>query len=116
MHQHFSVAEQVHIYISVIITIAYLTVPFTALRRIPLPRITQISGILFFLTCAITHVGLAAGLHESNWFILNDAIQMASVIIFIVTLIRMVDRCFDQAKEREAALKADSARASTASD
>ena len=87
---HYGYLDQVHILLSLVIMAGYMTVPFTVLRRIPLPRITQVSGLCFFATCAITHVGLAVGVHDSPWFVLNDLIQAVSVITFIVTLSKMV--------------------------
>lgn len=112
MQHHYSPADQVHIMLSLVIMVGYLLVPFTALRKIPLPRITRVSGLLFFLTCALTHVGMAVGVSGSDWFILNDAVQAVSVVTFIFTLNNMVTNYF----ATDAVRKADTSRVTAQSD
>lgn len=93
MHTHeYSALDQLHIGLAIIIALAYASIPFTSLRLLAayLPRAAWIGGSLFFLTCAITHVGIAAGFHNSPWMILNDLVQAASSITFIASLSKMV--------------------------
>lgn len=94
MHQHAQTQpiDAVHIVLALVIAGAYLAVPFTALRRLAayMPMTARVAGSFFFLTCAITHLALATDLHETNWMVLNDAVQAVSAITFITSLSRMV--------------------------
>ena len=93
MHTHeYDALDQLHIGLAIIIALAYASIPFTSLRLLAayLPRAAQIGGSLFFITCAITHLAIAAGFHDSHWMIANDAVQAASSITFIASLSRMV--------------------------
>lgn len=82
---------QVHLFLAIGIAVAYLLVPFTALRRLPLLPVTRVSGAGLFTTCAITHVALALGVSHGNpWMLLSDLVQLVSVATFIFSLNRQV--------------------------
>lgn len=81
---------QVHLLLALGIMAGYAVVPFTALRRLPLTRPTRVFAVLFFGTCAITHLAIAAGAAGSMWMIANDAVQLVAVIGFIRCLSRQV--------------------------
>ncbi len=92
---------QVHLGLALIIAAAYLSVPFTALRKLArfLPRTAQISGALFFLTCAITHLSIASGF-DSRWMVVSDLVQAISVVTFIASFSRLVGRAFERRARR----------------
>ena len=91
--------DYLHIALALGIMCSYLAAPLTALRRLPLTTTTFVSGAFFFATCAITHLALAVGFHDSPWMILNDAIQFIAVVTFLVSLSRQVSHAL---KYREA--------------
>lgn len=105
-HDSYSGLDITHIALALAIAAAYVTVPFTALRRLPVPRIVQVSGMVFFLTCALTHLALAAGFHDSPWMVLSDLVQFIAVVTFIATLSRMVEMVMNR-QRRLAALEAE---------
>lgn len=90
-HEHLDALDQIHIGLALWITLAYLAIPFTALRRLPMPRSARAAGMIFFITCAVTHVAVAAGFHESRGMVLNDLAQAISATVFIWSAARMVD-------------------------
>lgn len=96
MHEHASTLDAVHIGLALIIMAAYVAIPFTALRRIPLPMNAKVAGSLFFITCAITHLGIAAGFHNNPWMVLNDFVQAVSSASFIFILSRMVSHVLNR--------------------
>lgn len=86
---HYTAADHIHILFALGIMAAYLSIPFIdRLRNLPLTTATRIAGTFFFLTCAITHLAIAAAFHDNSWMLLNDAIQLISVVTFIATLTR----------------------------
>lgn len=89
-HETFTYIDQIHILLALIIMASYLAIPFTALRKLPMPRVARIYGTAFFATCAITHLAVAAGFHDSPWMVVNDLIQAVSAIGFITRMSRMV--------------------------
>lgn len=100
MHNHYGAIDQIHILLALAIMGAYLTIPFTALRRLPVTTGARIFGCLFFTTCAITHLAIAAGFHENAWMILNDLVQAVSSIGFIYTLSSMVSDVLSRKEAR----------------
>lgn len=80
----------VHVVLALAIMTAYLIVPFTALRRLPLPWHTRLAAFGFFLTCALTHLAIAVGFHENRLMLANDTVQLVCVVAFITTLSRLV--------------------------
>lgn len=90
MSHHYTAAEQLHIMLALVIMAAYLAIPFTALRKLPVPQSARIFGALFFATCAITHLAIAVGFHDDRWMLVNDAVQLVSAVGFIACLTRQV--------------------------
>lgn len=81
---------QLHLLLALGIMAGYAVVPFTALHRLPLTKPTRVFAVLFFATCAMTHLAIAAGAADSSWMIVNDAVQLVAVIGFIRCLSRQV--------------------------
>jgi hypothetical protein len=104
MHEHPAITtlDILHLMLALIIAAAYLAVPFTALSRLAkfMPVSARVSGSFFFLTCALTHIAIAAGFHDSRWMVLNDAVQAVSVITFIAVLSRMVGKVMEHRARR----------------
>ena len=92
--------DQIHILLALVIMGAYLSIPFTALRRLPMPRRTRVFGSLFFITCAITHLALAMGFHDSQWMILSDLVQAVASIGFIYSVSQIVEYALRRAEKR----------------
>jgi hypothetical protein len=90
MTHHTDWLDQIHIGLAIWITLAYVAVPFTALRLLPMTNRARAFGIGFFTTCAITHVAVAAGFHDNHWMLLNDLVQAVSATGFIYEVARMV--------------------------
>jgi hypothetical protein len=84
------VLQQLHVMLALGITVAYLTVPFTALRLLPVTTAARVFGLLFFATCAITHLALSVGVHEHPLMLANDAVQLVAIVGFIRALCRQV--------------------------
>jgi hypothetical protein len=106
-HAHYSGLDQIHIMLALVIMVAYMVVPFTALRKLPLPPVARVAGLFFFATCAITHLALAAGFHGNDWMIANDLVQAVSVVTFIVSVSRMVQQVLERREARLAGVGAD---------
>jgi hypothetical protein len=84
---HYAPIDYIHIVFALGIMAAYMSIPFISrLRHLPLTRTTRTAGTFFFATCAITHLAIAAGFHDSHWMLLNDTIQLIAVVTFIVSL------------------------------
>jgi hypothetical protein len=88
-----------HIALALGIAAAYMSVPFTTLRRLPLTPGVKTMAMIFFATCAITHLALAIGFHDSVWMLFNDFAQLVSITSFIVLMARMMGEIL---KRREA--------------
>ena len=88
----FNALDYLHLTLAMIIAGAYLSIPFTALIKLRdyIPRPARLFAVGFFLTCAVTHIALAAGFHDSHWMVINDLVQAVSSTGFIVSLHRMV--------------------------
>lgn len=69
---------------NVVIVAGYVLVPFTVLRYLPLTRRVRLAGSLFFVTCAITHVGMAFGFAFSELMVLNHVLQAGAVMWFVL--------------------------------
>ncbi len=92
--------DSIHVWLAIAIFACYLAIPFTALRRLPLPRLTRLAGIGFFITCALTHLMTALDLAHSRWMIASDAVQLLCVAVFIISLSRMVATVMDRSESR----------------
>lgn len=82
--------QQLHIMFALGIMAAYAAIPLTALRRLPVTKCTRTFAVLFFATCAITHLAIAVGFHDDRWMLVNDAVQLVSAVGFIACLTRQV--------------------------
>lgn len=88
--------DQLSLLFNVAIVAGYLIVPMTALRLIPMRWWIRAAGVVFFLTCATTHLYMAfapAGHHNGGhrgwlyWFMLLDhAAQSVAVWTFVLGL------------------------------
>ncbi|MDB5280851.1 MAG: hypothetical protein JWR61_5806 [Ferruginibacter sp.] len=47
---------------------------------------TRISAKVFFVTCGLTHLGLALNLEHSPFFTITDHMQAVSLVVFLVLL------------------------------
>ena len=69
---------------NVIIVVGYVIVPFTVLRYLPLTASVKTAGTLFFLTCALTHLGMAFDQHDALWMVVNHVVQAVAVVWFVI--------------------------------
>lgn len=93
MHDHelSGTLATVFILSNLIIVAGYVIVPFTLLgRRMPMTRPVRVAGILFFATCAITHLSMAL-LWPMWWLlVLNHVVQAAAVWYFVLGFSRLI--------------------------
>jgi hypothetical protein len=68
----------------------YLIVPLTVLARLPLTRFVRISGIFFFLCCALTHLSMAAMPDPAPWLAINHVMQAVAVWCFVIGFAALV--------------------------
>lgn len=81
-----------------IIVAGYLLVPALWLPYLPLTRFVLWSGVIFFGTCALTHLALAFHWdHGSNLLVLNHIVQAISVMCFVTGFSKLLRK----AKERQ---------------
>lgn len=69
----------------------YVVVPFTLLgRRMPMTRRVRYAGILFFATCAVTHLSMA--LFWPLWWLLvaSHVLQACAVWYFVLGFSRLI--------------------------
>ncbi len=88
------------------IVTGYLMVPFLWLPLLPLTLAVKLSGTVFFLTCAITHLAMAFHWnHFSGWLLANHVIQAFAVLLFVTGFARLLrDAHLRQQAEDEEAL------------
>ncbi len=85
--------DEINTLANVAIVIGYVLVPFLWLPHLPLTRPVLISGTVFFLTCAITHLALALHAdHGGRWLLLNHILQAGAVLAFVLGFGRMLRR------------------------
>lgn len=77
---------------NLLIVVGYLLVPFIWLPYLPLTRPVLISGTLFFLTCAMTHVSLVFRFEHHPWMTLNHVAQAVAVLWFVIGFARLLRR------------------------
>ncbi len=69
---------------NVVIVSGYVLVPALWLPWLPLKKWVLVAGAVFFMTCAITHLGLAFHVdHDRGWMIVNHVIQAIAVMLFV---------------------------------
>ncbi len=98
MHE-ISAWDELSVLFNLGIVAGYLAVPATALRLIPMRPPVRAAGVVFFLTCAATHVYMALGpgshhggtTNNWSWFmLLNHAVQAVAVWGFVLGLAEAV--------------------------
>jgi hypothetical protein len=47
---------------------------------------TRISAKVFFITCGLTHLGLALGVGDSTFFVITDHLQAVGLVSFLLLL------------------------------
>ncbi len=73
------------------IVAGYVCVPFMWLPYLPLTKPVLAGGVIFFLTCAISHLGMAFHFEHNTWMIVvNHGFQAVSVFVFIFGFSRML--------------------------
>lgn len=94
------------------IVAGYLAVPLTVLRLIPMKRNVRMAGVMFFLTCAVTHIYMAIGPpagHHSDAtpdaviMLINHFVQAVAVWAFVLGLATAVRDALARQRERLAA-------------
>lgn len=76
---------------NLVIVAGYVLVPFTLLgRRMPMTRPVRIAGILFFATCALTHLSMA--MFWPLWWMLvvSHIVQACAVWYFVLGFSRLI--------------------------
>lgn len=68
----------------------YMLVPFTVLRYLALTRSVTVSGTLFFLTCALTHLAMAVGFTYSPLMVINHVVQFGAVVWFVLGFFQLL--------------------------
>lgn len=98
---------QLSIVANLAVVAGYLAVPMTALRLVPMRTRTRVAGVVFFVTCAITHAFMAfAGADHGQrtpvfWLMLvNHLVQAAAVWMFVLGLAAEVRTAVAVRKER----------------
>lgn len=76
--------QVVNLLANLLIVGGYLLVPFTVLRYMPLSMPVRVSGALFFLTCALTHLAMAFGFEHQTWMVVNHVVQAGAVVWFVL--------------------------------
>lgn len=93
MHEHrtTSVLTLVFVLSNLAIVAGYLAVPFTKLgRRIPMTAGVRVAGMLFFATCAITHLAMAM-FWPLRWpLIVDHIVQAAAVWYFVLGFSKLI--------------------------
>ncbi len=75
---------------NLLIVVGYILIPVLWPRLLPLTAVVQVSGTVFFATCALTHLSMAFGFEHSNWMILNHVVQAVAVLTFVITFTRLL--------------------------
>lgn len=81
---HWHTSDVINLVANLVIVLGYLLVPFTVLRYLPLTAMVRTAGAFFFTTCALTHLGMAFGVHDSLWMVINHVVQAVAVIWFVI--------------------------------
>ncbi len=74
------------------IVVGYVLVPLLWLPYLPLTRSVLYAGVVFFVTCAMTHLAMAFGFVHSPWMTVNHVIQAAAVLTFVLGFGRLLRR------------------------
>lgn len=84
---------------NLVIVSGYLLVPALWLPWLPLKRWVLLSAAVFFITCAITHLGIAFHAdHYSPWMLTNHVVQAVSVMAFVTGFGAQLRAAHDKAR------------------
>lgn len=89
MHHPPTTVDLVRLVLGLTVIAVLWAVPFTALRHVPIPRLTKLSGLVFLLSLAVFRVVAVLDLN-SPWWLINDGVQLIAIIVFVSTLTYMV--------------------------
>jgi|ERR1043165_3067628 hypothetical protein len=98
------VLANVYVIANLAIVSGYVVVPFTLLgRRMPMTLRVRAAGILFFGTCAITHLAMA--LFWPLWpaLILSHVLQAIAVWYFVIGFSRLIGEAEVRRRRRSSA-------------
>lgn len=87
---------------NLVIAAGYFGIPVTWLPYMRLNRPMLATGMVFFLTCALTHLAMAFGLEHTWWMTVVHVIQAVSVVAFVWRLsglMRRADRALRRAEQ-----------------
>lgn len=84
---------------NLVIVAGYILVPFLWLPYLPLTKPVLISGTMFFLTCAFTHVSMAFGFEHHPLMVLNHVVQAVAVMAFVIGFARLLRKAYIARKE-----------------
>lgn len=95
MHDHpepISAMTAVFVIANLVIALGYLATPFLVLRYLPLTRTVLFWGMVFFFTCAGTHLGMASLVHADVglFWTTEHVIQAIGTWGFILTFHSML--------------------------
>jgi hypothetical protein len=90
MHHHADPDHWLNLAANLAIVASYLLVPFTVLRYLPLTRPVRASGTIFFGTCALTHMSMAFGFHDTLFMLAVHVIQAVAVVVFVLGFHRLL--------------------------
>lgn len=77
---------------NLLIVIGYVLVPVFWLPYLPLTRPVLYSGVVFFVTCAMTHLAMAFGFVHNPWMVFNHVVQAVAVLLFVTGFSRLLRR------------------------
>ncbi len=85
---------------NLVIVAGYLLVPALWLPYLPLTKPVLIAGAVFFVTCALTHLGMVFHLsHLSPWLIANHVVQAVAVMLFVAGFGRLLREAHERQEE-----------------
>lgn len=77
---------------NLLIVAGYILVPVFWLPYLPLTRPVLYAGVIFFFTCAITHLAMALGFEHRAWMVFNHVVQAVAVFVFVIGFSRLLKR------------------------
>ncbi len=72
------------------IVAGYVLVPVFWLPNLPLTKPVMLAAVVFFLTCAITHLSMALGFTHSLAMTVNHVVQAVAVFAFVIGFARLL--------------------------
>jgi MFS family permease len=94
----------VYVIANLAIVAGYFVVPFTLLgRRMPMTLRVRVAGILFFATCAVTHLAMALFWPLWTVLIISHVLQACAVWYFVIGFSRLIGEAEVRRRRRAAA-------------